>query len=208
MVGTTGIEPVRPLSCDAAFQRAPLRPNVRSRPRKGRLRHLAMSAMQILAIASPLRVKSDRKSGVRKCPARTPIKSGLSPRARSVARNACESDRVGCICDFAASAGMSVAAMIHPIVTPVDTLTPAVIRSSRATTRRKAGAGAISMTLKSIFRTRHRTMGPFRASSESWRLPHRELRKSRNVGPPRWSALCRPPRTYRHRSPARPAVSR
>ena len=94
------------------------------------------------------------------------MRSGSLPRARWVARNACAWDHPGCICAFAAVAGTSVAATTLPTVMPGGTSKRPVIRLSRATTLPRDGAGALSMTSKSIWQARRRTTVQSRASSE------------------------------------------
>jgi hypothetical protein len=106
------------------------------------------------------------KLGDRKCVVHILIRSRPLPRARWVARIACPWDQPGCICDFAAVAGMSVAATTRPIVTPDVTLKRRVIRSSRATTLPRGGAGATSMTSRSNWQARRRTTVQSRAFSE------------------------------------------
>jgi hypothetical protein len=100
------------------------------------------------------------------CAVRTLNRSRSLPRARWVARIACAWDHPGCICGFAAVAVMSAAATSRPIVMPGGTLKRPVIRLSRATTLLRDGAGAISMTSKSIWQARRRTTVQSRVSFE------------------------------------------
>jgi hypothetical protein len=113
-----------------------------------------------------LAAPAHRKLGDCKCLVRILIRSRPSPRARWVARSACAWDHPGCICDFAAAAGMSVAATTRPTVMPGITLKRPGIRLSRATTLPRDGAGATSMTSKSSSQAGRRTTVQSRASSE------------------------------------------